>query len=148
MLVIAPGSPLADIREPREIFGAPGLQIVVNPDPERGMLSSIQAGLTAAEGHPILVLPADMPFVRPSTVAAVLAAALSGGAVILPTCRGAHGHPVGLPSALRPAILSADHASTLKGVLGAAGIAHRELQVDDEGILRDVDVPQDLSAKE
>jgi molybdenum cofactor cytidylyltransferase len=145
VVVVAPGSALLDLREPREVFGSPAVELVVNPDPDRGMFSSIQAGLARAGAHDVLlVLPADMPFVRPATVAAVLAAAARGDAVILPTCRGSHGHPIGLPGSLAPALLLTDPRSSLKQALASTAVEHRELPVDDEGVLRDVDVPRDL----
>jgi molybdenum cofactor cytidylyltransferase len=144
VVVVAPGSALLDLREPREVFGSPAVELVVNPDPDRGMFSSIQAGLASAGAHDVLVLPADMPFVRPATVAAVLAAAARGDAVILPTCRGSHGHPIGLPGSLAPELLLADPRSSLKQALASTRVEHHELPVDDEGVLRDVDVPRDL----
>ncbi|HUF47589.1 MAG TPA: nucleotidyltransferase family protein [Vicinamibacterales bacterium] len=142
VVIVAPGSPLLD---PGILpAGAPVVTTVVNPDPARGMFSSIQAGCAVAEGEPLLVLPADMPFVRPATIAAVLAAAADGDAVVLPTFRGKHGHPIGLPGSACDAILAADPRSNLKAVLAATGPPHVELDVDDPGVLRDVDVPSDL----
>ncbi len=143
-LVVAPGSPLIGLREPRDVFGAPALQIVVNPDPDRGMFSSIQAGLVGDRHDVILVLPADMPFVKAGTVADVLAASATQEAVILPTYRGSHGHPIGLPGSLRDALRQADPRSSLKAVLSSTGLEHRELIVGDAGVLRDVDLPVDL----
>src|ERR1043165_7180029 len=40
------------------------VRVVINPDPSRGMFSSIQLGVMATTGDPMLVLPGDMPFVR------------------------------------------------------------------------------------
>ncbi len=146
VLVVAPRSPLIDLRAPYEVFGAPTVKVVINPDPDRGMFSSIQAGLVD-DGHDvILVLPADMPFVQAGTVAEVLAASASQDAIILPTYRGSHGHPIGLPGSLRVAMLDADPRSNLKRVLASSGFEHREVLVDDAGVLRDVDVPRDLGA--
>ena len=51
----------------------PGVTTVVNPDPDRGMFSSIQLGVGAADGEPIVVLPGDMPYVQAATVARLLA---------------------------------------------------------------------------
>lgn len=123
------------------------IRIVVNPDPSRGMLSSLQAGMAAVPGDVdrVLILPADMPFVRPVTVAAV-ASHSDANAVVLPTHGGRHGHPIGIPgtAAVRDAIRDADARATLKDVLAHAGLAHVELDVDDPGVLRDVDEPGDL----
>ena len=142
VLIVAPASPLLD---PATLpVGAPRVTLAINPDSSRGMFSSIQAGCAMAEGDPLIVLPADMPFVRPATIAAVLAAAAEGGRVILPTLRGKHGHPIGLPGSARDAILDANATSNLKAVLATTGLPHVDLDVDDPGVLRDVDVPSDL----
>lgn len=148
VLVVAPKSPLIDLREPRAVFAAPAVELVINPDPDRGMFSSIQAGAVAVDDDPILVLPADMPFVRPATVAAVVEASRGGDGIVLPTFRGSHGHPIGLPGRLRSALLDADPYSTLKQVLTSSGLEHRELVVDDAGVLKDVDFPRDLAGAE
>ena len=43
------------------IFADPRVELVLNPDPSRGMFSSIQAAFAAIpEGDPVLVLPGDM----------------------------------------------------------------------------------------
>ena len=139
VVVTAPGTALETIA----ILGDERVSVVRNPDPSRGMFSSIQAGLAGADGDPIIVLPGDMPFVRGGTVAAVLTAARLD-AVISPRYRGQRGHPIALPGRLRSGILKADPASTLSEVLTKAGEDRIELDVDDPGILRDVDTKQDL----
>ena len=116
---------------------------VVNPEPSRGMFSSIQAGMAAAEGDPILVLPADMPFVKSRTVAAVLVAARESHGIASPRYEGRHGHPVALPARMRAQILEAAPSSTLAALLKAHSM-QIEVDVDDPGIRRDVDVPADL----
>jgi molybdenum cofactor cytidylyltransferase len=116
---------------------------VVNADPSRGMFSSIQAGMAAADGDPILVLPGDMPFVTPQTIAAVVAASRLGE-VVTPRYGAKRGHPVSLPGRLRTTILNADPTSNLSAVLKAVGIERLELEGEDPGVLRDVDTKQDL----
>ena len=117
---------------------------VTNPDPSRGMFSSIQAGLAAAGGDPILVLPADMPFVQSSTVAAVLAAAEKSGQIASPRFNGRHGHPVALPARMRDEILRAPASSALAALLKTHVGEQLEIDVTDAGIRRDVDVRGDL----
>src|SRR6266581_8501795 len=51
----------------------PRVRAVENPDPSRGMFSSIQEGVATANGDALVVLPGDMPYVRPETVRAVIA---------------------------------------------------------------------------
>ena len=117
---------------------------VVNPDPARGMFSSIQAGLAAAVGDVVLVLPADMPFVASGTVAAVAAHAAATQSVIVPVYQGRNGHPLAIPAAVRDRLLPLDPATTLKDALAAVGASREILDVPDPGVVRDVDVPGDL----
>ena len=117
---------------------------VVNPDPARGMFSSIQAGLTVAGGDVVLVLPADMPFVAPQTVAAVVARAAATGSVVVPVHQTRRGHPIAIPRPLCDALLALEPTTTLKDALAASRQTMVLLDVADAGVLRDVDVPGDL----
>jgi molybdenum cofactor cytidylyltransferase len=127
------------------LLGHPAVRTVVNPDPSRGMLSSIQAGAGEVSGADVLVvLPADMPFVQSATVSAVVAEARRTGRGVLPTSDGRHGHPIALPGRVVEAIGQASQGSTLKAVLIEAGVPLDELTVHDPGVLRDVDVRDDL----
>jgi molybdenum cofactor cytidylyltransferase len=122
----------------------PRVTVVRNPDPARGMFSSIQAGLAVAHADMVLVLPADMPFVAAGTVAAVVARALATGSVVIPVHQGRRGHPIAIPRALCDELLSREPTTTLKDALAASGAAPVLLDVPDAGILRDVDVRADL----
>jgi molybdenum cofactor cytidylyltransferase len=124
----------------------PRVCTVVNPDPSRGMFSSIQVGVASAEGDPSLVLPGDMPFVRPETVASVLAACQRTNRIVSPRYAGRRGHPVGLPGYLRREIVDADPAVSLSAVLEPHERDRIDLDVQDGGVLRDVDVIGDLFA--
>jgi molybdenum cofactor cytidylyltransferase len=120
------------------------VRVVINPDPSRGMFSSIQAGVAATTGDPILILPGDMPFVRPETVATLLAAYQRDPRVISPSCEGRRGHPLVLPAHLREAIAGADPAGDLSSVLSPYKHERLVVNVSDRGILRDVDVVADM----
>ena len=140
IVVLAPGVSLSEARllEDRRV------QTVVNADPSRGMFSSIQTGLAVADGDPIVILPADMPFVQSRTVTAVIDACVRQHVVIVPAYDGRRGHPMALPAVLRDAVFRASPDSTLKAALASAHVERIELVVDDPGILRDVDTPADL----
>jgi molybdenum cofactor cytidylyltransferase len=117
----------------------------VNPDPDRGMFSSIQVGLGLAGGDVVLVLPADMPFVPASAAAAVAARAAETGAVVVPVHDGRKGHPIAIPRLLCDRLLALAPTTTLKDALTHFGATTIRLDVADSGILRDVDVPADLA---
>ncbi len=143
VVVTAPDAALADVR----LFGDSRVRRVVNPDPARGMLSSIQAGLAAAppEGDPIVLLPGDMPFVRPATVAALFAPPPAPGHVRVARFEGRRGHPLALPRSLGNEILKADAGANLSELLTGLGIVREYVDVADPGVVRDVDVPGDLT---
>ena len=141
VVVTREGSGLEDV----DALADPRVTAVVNPDPARGMFSSIQAGLAAADGDVVLVLPADMPFVAAGTVAAVAAHALDARAPVVPLHDGRRGHPLGIPRALCDRLLALEPDTTLKEGLMALGQMVVCLGVTDPGVLRDVDVPADLS---
>ncbi len=123
----------------------PRVAAIVNPDPTRGMFSSIQAGLAVAGGDVVLVLPADMPFVATETVTAVIARAAATGSVVVPVHQTRRGHPIAIPRPLCDALLALEPTTTLKDALAACGQSTVQLDVPDVGVLRDVDVPGDLT---
>ena len=118
---------------------------VTNPDPARGMFSSIQAGLPCAGGDIVLVLPADMPFVAPETVAAVAARATATASLVVPVHAGRRGHPIAIPRPLCDALQALDPATTLKDGLASLAPSAVMLDVPDPGVLHDVDVAADLA---
>ena len=123
----------------------PRVRLVENPDPSRGMFSSIQEGVAAVHGDPVLIMPGDMPFVSSETVRAVIAAYAANPAIVSPRYRGKRGHPVALPSFLRDEIRAADPRATLHDVIHAHTEIRADLDVDDRGIGRDVDRVEDLA---
>ncbi len=140
VIVTAPNARLDHVT----LAADPRVQQVANPDPSRGMFSSLQTGLASALGDPILILPGDMPFVTSDTVASVLAEARGSQQVVSPSHLGQRGHPIALPARIRQMILDAGPDTTLADVLEAES-TRRVIELNDPGILRDVDVPEDLS---
>lgn len=111
---------------------------------EFGMGSSIAAGVAARpEAQGWLVLPGDMPLVKPSSLRAV-AAALSHHPVVFAQHQGRRGHPVGFSAELYSDLIQ------LTGDEGARRIVARYpslgLEVGDPGVLVDVDTEADLLA--
>src|SRR6266850_122440 len=122
----------------------PRVRPVENPDPSRGMFSSIQAGVTTANGDALVILPGDMPYVRPETVRAVIAKYREKAAIVSPRYRGKRGHPVIMPLSLRDEIAAMAATATLHDVIHHHQDERVDLDVDDPGVGRDVDTPADL----
>ena len=111
-----------------------------------GMGDSIAAAVRAtAAASGWLILPGDLPLIRPDTLRQV-AAALSEAAVVVPLCRGERGHPVGFDRQCGPALAG------LQGDRGAAAVvrAHPvlELELNDIGCVTDVDTLDALQQAE
>jgi molybdenum cofactor cytidylyltransferase len=109
-----------------------------------GMGRSISAGVAVrphAQGW--LILPGDMPLVQPSTLVAV-ARLLDDHAVVYAQHRGKRGHPVGFGPELYSELLA------LSGDEGARRLVARYpafgIEIDDPGILIDIDTEDDLAA--
>lgn len=117
--------------------------LAVNPEPDQGMFSSIQCGVAhTAEGDVCLLLPGDMPYVQPATVAAVLASAARTGLTVSAAHAGRNGHPIVLSAALRSRILQAPP----NAILSEERSREQFLSIDvpDAGVHRDVDRPSDV----
>ena len=119
---------------------------IVNPDPERGMLSSIQCGLTSLEPAiaAALIWPVDHPFVAAASVRGIIDAFRAKRApIVVPTYDGRRGHPVLFSRSTFDELLTADPAEGARAVVHAHG-DRIELPVDDAGVLADIDTPEDL----
>lgn len=119
--------------------------IVWNPDPERGMLSSLQCGVAALpEGtEAFLFTPVDLPGVNPETVQKLVR--LAGTApVVIPRAHHRRGHPVLMSVSLKDELLAADGSP--RDVIERHSAEVRYVEVDDDGILRDVDTPDEYAA--
>lgn len=119
-------------------------RVVVNPEPDRGQLSSLQCGLRAASGcDAVMYTPVDLPLVRPSTVAALIAAAGDDPShrIVAPEYRGRHGHPVRISRELIPEFLALPDGSTARDVTHRWRHRACYVAVDDAGVTRDIDHP-------
>jgi molybdenum cofactor cytidylyltransferase len=133
-----------------EAVRASGLAWHVEDAGHPGMGDSIAAAVRATRGGAgWLVLPGDLPLVRPQSLRAV-AAALASHAVVLPTHGGDRGHPVGFSAAC------GEELARLSGAEGAAAIVKRraargevlQLELADPGVLMDIDTLEQLEQAE
>lgn len=124
-----------------------GLAVVENPQPERGMASSVAVGFAALRGRAdraALLWPVDVARVAPATVSAVIAASAAEG-IAVPTWQGRGGHPAAFGRALWDELAACDGLPE-----GARSVLHRDparvvrVPVDDPGVIADVDLPADL----
>ena len=126
---------------------APAVPYLENLTPELGQLSSLLVGVSYAEScaaDGVMVLPVDIPSVRPATVQALLEAFDRGPEpLVRAVYRGRHGHPVIFGRLVFAELHAADLSVGARAVLRRDPARVRELEVDDPGVLRDVDFPDD-----
>jgi len=122
-----------------------GCNTVVCKNAGEGMGTSLAAGVRAApEADGWVVALADMPFLRPETIRVIAKALSEGAAIAAPSYRGQRGHPVGFARRFL------EELSSLHGDSGARTLLDQHPdwvtahEVEDPGVLRDIDKPSDL----
>ena len=120
--------------------------VVENPDPSRGMASSIACGFSALLADSVatwaLLWPVDHPRVHAATVVARLIEDDDCDAVI-PTVHERGGHPIVVKRRLWAALAGCGDAPMgARSVLSVARV--RRIACNDMGVIADVDVPADL----
>jgi molybdenum cofactor cytidylyltransferase len=121
-------------------------RIVRNPDPSRGQLSSLWAGLesVAPDTPAVLMTLVDVPMVRASTIRAVVDAWRKTRApIVRPAMGDRHGHPVLFDRATFDDLRRAPLTEGAKTVVHALGDRVVNVPVDDPGSLVDIDTPGD-----
>ena len=122
------------------------VSIVINPDFDRGMLSSVQAGFRAippGEGA-VFVVPGDHPGVTPAVFARLLEVrAESGAGLVVPQFEGRGGHPLLVDLRFRAEIEGLDPAVGLRGLLARHPGRVRRVPLEEAGIVLDLDTPDD-----
>ena len=120
------------------------VQFVVNPDPERGQLSSLQTGLAAVprDVEGFLFTPVDSPAVRESTLHQLVERFRDRKAAtqfVIPRHEGKRGHPVFAAAPLLLEFLELPVTGQAKDIVHAYVPRTEYVDVDDPGILADID---------
>ena len=118
-------------------------RVCINPQPDRGMGSSLACAVQASrESTAWLVQPADLPLVRLRTLRRI-SERLQTCTAVVPICHGRRGHPVGLSAQFGDALGRLCGEPGARGLLKqAAGVVW--LNLHDPGIYLDVDRPADV----
>lgn len=125
-----------------------GARLVINEDADRGgQLSSLVAGLRQADRpgiRALMVVPVDAPLVTSVTVATLIAAfSATGAPIVRARFQGRNGHPVIFSRAVFDQLRAADPHVGAKTVLRAHDSAIVNVDVEDSGVVGDVDTPED-----
>lgn len=135
----------------RESLAERPVSFYLNHDYRNGMFSTILCGLSALEksADAALIALGDQPNVRASVVRKVAAAYQNGSrGIVVPVYRGKRGHPalVDLGRYLSE-IRSLTGEEGLKPVMRGHPDDTLEVEVADEGVLKDIDTPEEYRAE-
>ena len=134
----------------------PAVTVAWNAHPERGMLSSVQAGLAALppgrdadgggdggrDGDAALIWPVDIPFVEVATVRTLV---MHRGTIVVPVHNERGGHPLRLARAHFAEVMTLEPSRGLKALLESHAAEVTRLPTDDAAVLVDVDTPDDYA---
>ena len=139
--VVRPGS-----EQLAQALQGEGCKVVVCDNAAEGMGASLARAVRAAEGADAwLVALADMPYVRPSSIAAVRAALEGGASLAAPYFHARRGHPVGISAKFRQELLSLGGDEGAKAIVSGHSTELLKIPVGDPGVIRDIDRPEDLA---
>ncbi|MFO7996023.1 MAG: nucleotidyltransferase family protein [Dehalococcoidia bacterium] len=132
----------------KAIVGKP-VKIAMNPDYQKGMSTSVIAGLRQIDkrAKAVLIALGDQPFVDSQTINGLLEASMaSSRGIIIPAYHGKRGNPVIFASKYKGELLN------LKGDVGGREIVKRhpddvlEVAVNCEGIVLDIDTARNYNS--
>ncbi|MEL6824306.1 MAG: nucleotidyltransferase family protein [Calditrichota bacterium] len=125
---------------------------VCNPDWERGMTGSIQAGVGIADlgSSGYMICQADMPDILTSTYNKLYDRFFkldSGQQILLPAFKKKRGNPVLFGRSYRQEILRHTEPEGCRALVKKNSSRVSIVEVDDPGILRDIDTPKEFQLR-
>jgi molybdenum cofactor cytidylyltransferase len=114
---------------------------VLNPDYQRGMTTSLQCGLRALppQGDSVLFTLVDHPAVSTATIKSLLA--VRSPLLRVPRHGGRRGHPIWFSRELVSEFLAIPESGAARDVVRAHAADTQFLDLDDPGIVADIDDP-------
>lgn len=128
-------------------IAADGVRVIVNQEFEQGMGTSLRAGIAALgpSANAAFAVLADQPFVRPETLSRMIAYHKESCAQItIPLYRGFRGNPVLLDRSVFPEVMGLSGDVGCRAIFGSHAQGIHKLDVDDPGILLDIDSFEDF----
>jgi molybdenum cofactor cytidylyltransferase len=123
-------------------------RIAHNPDFEKGLATSLRAGVAAAgDAGAVLICLGDMPLVKPQTIDKLIAAfnPTEHRTIIAPMHKGQFGNPVLWGREHFPKLMALEGDRGARSLIAELKSEAVEIAVDDPGILADADTPEALA---
>lgn len=129
-----------------EMLEQEGCAVTLCPDAALGMGVSLAHGVSVTrDAGGWIVALADMPRIRPDTIRRVAQALADGAAIVAPAYQGERGHPVAFGARFLQELQMLGGDSGARAVVQRNQALVRVIDVDDPGVLFDVDRRSDLA---
>ncbi|MGI4938236.1 MAG: nucleotidyltransferase family protein [Janthinobacterium lividum] len=138
LAVVRPGATVLANR-----LAALGCTVQVCPQADEGMGATLAFAISQCQHASGWVIAlADMPHVRSTTIASLVAAIGAGADIAVPVCQARRGNPVAFSRKHLQALLCCHGDQGARQLLSTCPVV--EVEVDDAGIGRDIDKAEDL----
>jgi len=129
----------------RTLLENEGLTVLECENADRGMGNSLAYGIMfSAKAKGWVIALADMPFISENTVRTVAHALQNDASIAVPIHHGKKGHPVGFSQRHRKALSSLENDVGARDIIAQNRNTLIEIDVNDPGILVDIDEPRDI----
>lgn len=129
-----------------DVLSRLGMQVIENPRANEGMGTSLATAINAAiEADGWLIALADMPWIQPATITALVDRLNHGASMVAPLHQGRRGHPVGFSARWKQSLQSLSSDAGARALITKQPDALELVTTDDAGVLKDIDCRQDLS---
>ncbi|MCX6163678.1 MAG: nucleotidyltransferase family protein [Ignavibacteriae bacterium] len=121
-------------------------KIVVNPEPEEGMISSVFYGMKRIDKcNGVIIVPVDHPYVETDTYKFLMMESKKNiGAIVKPRFVGKTGHPIIIPYELANKISENKFSTGLDKVIKKSGYKQVCIDIQDIGILKNINKKEDF----
>lgn len=138
--VVRPGVPALE-----NCLSEAGATVILCANADEGMGVSLSSAVRASGDVAGWVIAlADMPYIRPETIAKIATSLADGADIVAPVYQGERGHPVGWSARFRAQLEALHGDEGGRALLKQNAGLVKLIEVDDPGVRRDIDTPADL----
>ena len=118
----------------------------VNSNPESGMVHSVLLGINHfKDSSAIVIFPVDHPTVKPETLASLIKVfSENTSSIIKPRFKNQSGHPIIIPKCLFHYALKSNGNDNFKTIIQSSNLPVIYVNIEDEGILKNINLKSDL----
>ncbi len=123
-----------------------GAKVVTCRNANEGMGASLARAVAAADDADAWIVGlGDMPWIAPETILTMARMLTEGAVIVAPSFDGNRGHPVGFARRFHDELRASSGDEGARKLFRDHADLVTLLPVEDPGVLRDIDTPQDLA---